>query len=642
MDVSQYLEIFIDETKEHLQTLSDQLMILEQEPENMETINEIFRAAHSLKGMAGTMGYKRMQRLTHDMENVFQEIRSGNMKVQPELVDVLFRGLDALEGYLANILDSADEGTEENQDIINALNDIVEKGTGKSSQPKPAVAAAQVPAADNAAGGALYESISISDYEINTFETAKEQNLNILGITVYLQETCILKAARAFLVFKALEVLGEVMKAVPDVQDIEDEKFDMNFSLIYFTQESAEKVKAAIENVSEIKEAVVGEFKLPEQEAAKAQEPAAKESKIVPGPKQAGAAAVQKDTKKETEKKPEKKSAKPAVGRTVRVDIEKLDVLMNLVSELIIAKNGLVSISSNTQNTRNDNSFNEQIEYLESVTTNLHESVMKVRMVPIEELAKNLEGPGMYHVYEELEPYVTTIRAQHEDIIRNANMRQEFTANVSHELKTPLTSISGYSELIENGIATGDDVQRFAREIHKSSNRLLTLINDIIRLSELDVTTEDIMEELDICDMAANCVEMLQMSAEKHQVQLSFSGEQQMVTANRQMMDELIYNLCDNAIRYNNPGGRVDVSVYREVERVVLEVKDNGIGIPEKDQERIFERFYRVDKSRSKSTGGTGLGLAIVKHIIALHDNVKLELRSKLGEGTTIYVYFTK
>lgn len=384
MDVSQYLEIFIDETKEHLQTLSDQLMILEQEPENMETINEIFRAAHSLKGMAGTMGYKRMQRLTHDMENVFQEIRSGNMKVQPELVDVLFRGLDALEGYLANILDSADEGTEENQDIINALNDIVEKGTGKSSQPEPAVAAAQVPAADNAAGGALYESISISDYEINTFETAKEQNLNILGITVYLQETCILKAARAFLVFKALEELGEVMKAVPDVQDIEDEKFDMNFSLIYFTKESAEKVKAAIENVSEIKEAVVGEFKLPEQEAAKEEEPAAKESKAAPEPKQTGAAAVQKETKKETEKKPEKKAAKPAVGRTVRVDIEKLDVLMNLVSELIIAKNGLVSISSSTQNTRNDNSFNEQIEYLESVTTNLHESVMKVRMVPIE------------------------------------------------------------------------------------------------------------------------------------------------------------------------------------------------------------------------------------------------------------------
>ncbi len=270
----------------------------------------------------------------------------------------------------------------------------------------------------------------------------------------------------------------------------------------------------------------------------------------------------------------------------------------------------------------------------------LSHALTKSIVKPIEELAQNLDGPAMYHVYEELEPYVTTIRTQHEDIIRNANMRQEFTANVSHELKTPLTSISGYSELIENGIATGDDVQRFAKEIHKSSNRLLTLINDIIRLSELDVTTEDIMEELDISEMAANSVEMLQMAAEKHQVRISFSGEKQLVMANRQMMDELIYNLCDNAIRYNNPGGRVDVSVYREVDRTVLEVKDNGIGIPEKDQERIFERFYRVDKSRSKSTGGTGLGLAIVKHIIALHDNVRLELRSKLGEGTTVYVYF--
>ena len=385
MDVSQYLEIFIDETKEHLQTLSDQLMILEQEPENMDTINEIFRAAHSLKGMAGTMGYKRMQRLTHDMENVFQEIRSGNMKVQPELVDVLFRGLDALEGYLANILDSADEGTEENQDIINTLNEIVEKGTGKSSQPAPAAkepAKQELPAQE---GGALYETITISDYEINTFEKAKEQNMNIYGITVYLQETCILKAARAFLVFKALEELGEVMKAVPDVQDIEDEKFDMNFSLIYFTQESAEKIKSAIENVSEIKEAVVGEYKLPENtetkaEAEKVPEPQ-KESEV----KQPTASAVKKEEKKApAAKKTDKKTSKPAVGRTVRVDIEKLDVLMNLVSELIIAKNGLVSISSSAQNTRSDNSFNEQIEYLESVTTNLHESVMKVRMVPIE------------------------------------------------------------------------------------------------------------------------------------------------------------------------------------------------------------------------------------------------------------------
>lgn len=263
MDVSQYLEIFIDETKEHLQTLSDQLMILEQEPENMDTINEIFRAAHSLKGMAGTMGYKRMQRLTHDMENVFQEVRSGNMTVKSELVDVLFRGLDALESYLANILETADEGTEDNDEIINTLNSIADAATGKTSGEKPAeVAAAPAPEGNVPDGGAKYGSIHITDFEKNTFEKAKAQNQNIFGVTVYLQESCILKAARAFLVFKALEELGEVIKAVPDVQDIEDEKFDMDFSLVYFTKESLDKVKAAVENVSEVKEAIVGPFEI--------------------------------------------------------------------------------------------------------------------------------------------------------------------------------------------------------------------------------------------------------------------------------------------------------------------------------------------------------------------------------------------
>ena len=216
MDVSQYLEIFIDETKEHLQTLSDQLMILETEPDNMETINEIFRAAHSLKGMAGTMGYKRMQRLTHDMENVFQEIRSGNMKVQPELIDVLFRGLDALEGYLANILESADEGTEDNEEIINTLNSIADKakgGTGEVPVPTPTAAPSDDKSAASDGNKAKYENIRISDYEKATFEKAKEENLNILGITVYLQDSCILKAARAFLVFKCLEERGYESRA---------------------------------------------------------------------------------------------------------------------------------------------------------------------------------------------------------------------------------------------------------------------------------------------------------------------------------------------------------------------------------------------------------------------------------------------
>lgn len=391
MDVSQYLEIFIDETKEHLQTLSDQLMILETEPENMDTINEIFRAAHSLKGMAGTMGFKRMQRLTHDMENVFQEIRSENMKVQPELVDVLFRGLDALEAYLANIMESADEGTEENEEIIVTLNSIADKAKGGTGE--VAVASGDSASGSSAGGSnnavAKYDTIKITDYEKTTFDKAKQQNQNVFGITVYLQENCILKAARAFLVFKALEELGEVIKAEPSVQDIEDEKFDYDFSLVYFTKEPLDKIKSAIENVSEVHEAIVGSFEIKantpaEVEAAETKaEPDKKAPQPeAPAPKMAGQAAVATESKKEHKAAPAQK-AKPSIGRTVRVDIEKLDVLMNLVSELIIAKNGLVS-SSAADVQQTDSGFNEQIEYLESVTTNLHESVMKVRMVPIE------------------------------------------------------------------------------------------------------------------------------------------------------------------------------------------------------------------------------------------------------------------
>lgn len=271
----------------------------------------------------------------------------------------------------------------------------------------------------------------------------------------------------------------------------------------------------------------------------------------------------------------------------------------------------------------------------------LAHSLTKSIIQPIEHLAENLDAPDSVHVYKELVPFVTTIRRQHEDIMKSANVRQEFTANVSHELKTPLTSISGYSELIESGMATERDIVRFAAEIHKSSNRLLTLINDIIRLSELDQSaSEELFEDINLYEVARNCVDMLQMSAEKHQVKLSLSGTPQIIYASRQMMEELIYNLCDNAIRYNNPGGMVEVTVTRQEGKVAVQVSDTGIGIPKEHQERIFERFYRVDKSRSKSTGGTGLGLAIVKHIVARHEKAHLELESEVGRGTVIRVLF--
>ena len=264
-------------------------------------------------------------------------------------------------------------------------------------------------------------------------------------------------------------------------------------------------------------------------------------------------------------------------------------------------------------------------------------------LVPIENLAENMDGTVDAAEYEELSPFISMIQEQHQDIMKNAQMRQEFTANVSHELKTPLTSISGYAELIETGMASEQDVVRFAHGIRNSAERLLTLINDIIRLSELDSPEEEaVFEPLNLYELADNCVNMLQISAEKHQVTIALKGEKCEINGNRQMIEELLYNLCDNAIRYNNVDGRVDVMVCRGKEgRVVLEVKDTGIGIPREHQERIFERFYRVDKSRSKSTGGTGLGLAIVKHIIARH-GAKMELESEEGKGTDIRVIFAK
>lgn len=259
---------------------------------------------------------------------------------------------------------------------------------------------------------------------------------------------------------------------------------------------------------------------------------------------------------------------------------------------------------------------------------------------PIEKLATNIMLVDENNVYEEIRPFVYTIKEQHVNIINNAQLRQEFTANVSHELKTPLTAISGYAELIGNGMTGKEDTIRFSNEIHSNANRLLSLINDIIKLSELDEADHQMeMERIDLYKLAENCVQMMQVTAEKQGIRLTLQGESAMTMANKGLMDEVFYNLCSNAIRYNKPGGSVTVTVGTKDERPFLSVADTGIGIPKECQERVFERFYRVDKSRSKSTGGTGLGLAIVKHIVAQH-NAALHLDSELGEGTTIEIVF--
>ncbi|MBP3458288.1 MAG: chemotaxis protein CheA [Lachnospiraceae bacterium] len=383
MDVSQYLEIFLDETKEHLQSLSDQLMNLEQDPENMDTINEIFRAAHTLKGMAGTMGYKRMQTLTHDMENVFSEVRNGTFKADGSMIDVLFQCLDALEEYTENIQNTSDEGTNDNEHLIKALNDILNSKGGSVSVAAPAKEEKKEEPAAPAAEDSTKEKwreIPLGDTEKTVMAEAVKMGKNVMGITVYVQETCILKAARAFLVYKALEELGETIVSVPSAQDIEDEKFDFDFSVIFITDADCETVKGAIMNVSEIDSCYVSlmEAEAPREEEKKAVK-AEEKSLSTPAVTNNASAAPAKNDKN--------KNAKPIVNRTVRVDIEKLDVLMNLVSELIIAKNSLVSAAA-TEGITANSTVNEPIEYLESVTTNLHESVMKVRMVPIESVVQ--------------------------------------------------------------------------------------------------------------------------------------------------------------------------------------------------------------------------------------------------------------
>jgi len=366
--------------------------------------------------MAGTMGYKRMQNLTHDMENVFTEVRNGNMKVQSNLIDVLFQALDAIEQYLATIQETSDEGTNDNENIIKALNQILDeqmnggaakeesakeapKKEEKASEPEQAASAA-----DDSKG--KWSTIKLDESQTSVLSGAINQGQNVYGLTVYVQESCILKAARAFLVFKAIEEIGEIAVSNPSSQDIEDEKFEFDFSIYVISAEPIDKIITAAKSVSEIEDVVGNTITLDQLNAggektdadnedseAPAEEPKAadkEEEKAVPAP--AASAAPKQETKSASAAPAAaagaKKPGKPVANRTVRVDIEKLDDLMNLVSELIIAKNSLVSATASVAEGQKNMAVNEQIEYLESVTTNLHESVMKVRMVPIESVVQ--------------------------------------------------------------------------------------------------------------------------------------------------------------------------------------------------------------------------------------------------------------
>lgn len=340
------------------------------------------------------MGFKRMQRLTHDMENVFQEVRSEKVKVTSSMIDLLFKCLDAIEGYLDNVKASSDEGTEDNELIIKELNDFIAAEDGAAAAPAQAEPKKEEAPAQTAGGDdKKYFEFGLSESEKDKIKQAEEGGAHIYGMTIYIQKECLLKAARAFLVFKAVEEFGEILVYNPSSQDIEDEKFDCDFSIFIASDEPYEKIAEAAKSVSEIDKVVGEEVKYEtlaaKQEKAEADAAAAEKSQdapaeAAPAQEQPQAQAAKPAAKTQSSGNKKQTVAKPVTNRTVRVDIEKLDALMNQVSELIIAKNSLVSISSTDSGDFQNQSFHEQIEYLERITTNLHESVMKVRMVPIE------------------------------------------------------------------------------------------------------------------------------------------------------------------------------------------------------------------------------------------------------------------
>ena len=271
------------------------------------------------------------------------------------------------------------------------------------------------------------------------------------------------------------------------------------------------------------------------------------------------------------------------------------------------------------------------------VSMGITKSIVK----PITQLGQSLDNIDKFKSDEELKPLVNALLQQKKKQKMLDKQKKQFTANVSHELKTPLTSIAGYAELIETGMAKPEDIKPFAGVIRKQALRLVNLSEDIIQLSQLEESDDEDMsfESVNLYEIAQRCVEALNINAINKGVTLNLTGEECYIRGKAQLVEELVYNLCDNAIRYNKENGNVTVTVTPLEKGASVSVKDTGIGIPKKYQERIFERFFRVDKSRSKATGGTGLGLAIVKHITQLHDT-KLEISSEEGKGTEIIVTF--
>lgn len=376
MDMSQYLEIFIVETGEHLQSLNQSLLSLEKNPGERSMLDEIFRVAHTLKGMSGTMGFNRMSRLTHNMENVLQALRNDEIKINTELVDLLFKCLDALETYLTLVSETGNEGIDDNLSLINSLSallkNIVSENTPPSSTFMSNVLKTNAGSKSELTG--KYPLLELNQYDLNVINNASNLGFNTYQINIKLDNGCLLKSARAFVIFKTLEKCSEIIKSEPKVQDIEDEKFDFEFAVIVVSKDDESVFQKALNSIVEVEEVDIKLIKEKNHDAkgdasgAALQESSGKDY-------QAGEHVLENGQTNN-----EASSRKAKTGKTVRVDIERLDLLLNLVSELIIQKTRLEGLEGITKTKE----WTETLEYLEKITTSLHDAVMKVRMVPVE------------------------------------------------------------------------------------------------------------------------------------------------------------------------------------------------------------------------------------------------------------------
>lgn len=376
MDTNQYMEMFLAESQDHLQSLNERLLDLEKDPTDSEAINEIFRSAHTLKGMSATMGYNAIAELTHDMENVLDLVRNDKLKADENIIDLLFKCIDALQQMVANVSNGDPDDSVDVKDLIDKLNVIAKGGNNSNTIKKDSGVTKKDTLADNnTKKDNSKDSIDLSDIDIDVITNARKSGLSAIYTKITLADTCVLKGVRSYMVMSALDELGEVIKSIPSAEDLEQEKFDRDFEVIVLTAEEPEKVKSALLNISEISKVETELIDIDvknEEKESNSQKATASTNKTVASAKKAA-------SKGKGAAHPAKHRDKMKSSQSVRVSIDKLDALMNLVGELVINKTRLEQIG----NTNHINELVETVEQMDRVTGDLQTIVMRVRMVPV-------------------------------------------------------------------------------------------------------------------------------------------------------------------------------------------------------------------------------------------------------------------